>query len=348
VATPVTVPAGSISGIFTATAGTISASQTATVTAVLNGAAKTVALTLRTTIKVATASTSATPKAALQSSPVGIAGQRVVVDRPGSTPPGSMPDGVPAGAPAISAGGIVNAASYVPGGPSDGSLAQGSLFSIYGSDLGPDESVKAEGYPLPEALGGVSVRITQGSAQYDAWLVLASKGQINAILPSTVPLGAAEVAVTYNGKTSAAATITVSKISVGVFFQQVDGQNMAIAQNVRSATDHPLNLPSAPAKPGQIVILWATGMGAIMGADNAAAGAGDKTGVPVTITAGGVTAPRVYAGRQPYTAAVDNISFAVPPGIPFGCHVRVAIVAGGVEANVTMIAVTEDGSPCQQ
>jgi uncharacterized protein (TIGR03437 family) len=69
--------------------------------------------------------------------------------------------------------------------------------------------------------------------------------------------------------------------------------------------------------------------------------------VPVTITVGGVTATRVYAGRQPYTAAVDNISFAVPSGVPFGCHVPVAIVAGGVEANVTMIAVTEDGSPCE-
>jgi uncharacterized protein (TIGR03437 family) len=296
---------------------------------VLNGVAKTFTLTLQAPLKVA-AGTSTTPKAILLSSPAEIAGQRV-----------------PRGTPAISAGGVVNTASYVPGGPSEGNLAQGSLFSIYGSDLGPDESVKAEAYPLPEMLGGVSVRITQGAAQYDAWLVLASRGQINAILPSTVPVGVAEVAVTYNGKTSAPATVTVSKTSVGVFYQQVDGQEMAIAQNVRTATDHPLNLPSAPAKPGQTVILWATGMGAITGADNVAPDAGDKIDVPVTITVGGVTALRVYAGRQPYTAAVDDIYFAIPSGIPFGCHVPVAIVAGGVEANVTMIAVTEDGSPCQ-
>ena len=191
------------------------------------------------------------------------------------------------------------------------------------------------------------MQIKQGSSTYDAYLVFASKGQLNAILPSNVPIGDAQLTVTYNGKTSAPANIRIAKTSFGVFFQRVNGKDLAIAQNVASATDYPLNLPDTPAKPGQIVILWGTGLGPISGADNGAPGGGDMTGVPVTITVGGVSAARVYAGRQPETAAVDNIYFTVPAGVPYGCQVPVAITAGGVAANTTLIAITASGAVCQ-
>ena len=133
-----------------------------------------------------------------------------------------------------------------------------------------------------------------------------------------------------------------------MFFQRENGKDLAIAQNVASATDYPRNLPDTPAKPGQIVILWGTGMGPISGADNGAPGAaGDMTGVPVTITVGGVPAQRLYAGRQAETAAVDNIYFTVPAGVPYGCQVPVAIMAGGTAANTTLIAITANGARCQ-
>ncbi len=268
-----------------------------------------------------------------------VAGQNVVVNQVGGVPPGT---------PAIASGGIVDAASYAPGGPPNG-LGQGSFFSIFGTSLGPDQPIKANTYPLPSTLSGVGVKITQGSNTYDAPLVFVSATQINGIIPSNVALGNAQVTVSYNGKTSALATMLVSKTSLGVFFQVVNGNNLAIAQNVASATDYPLNLPSAPAQPGQIVILWGTGLGPENGPDNVAPGANasDLTGVPVTITVGGVTAQRLYAGRQSETAGVDNIYFKVPAGVPFGCNVPVAITAGGIAANTTTIAISADGSPCQ-
>jgi uncharacterized protein (TIGR03437 family) len=273
-----------------------------------------------------------------RSASIVMAGQMVVVNQAG---------GAVAGTPYVSAGGVVNTASYAAGGPPNGSLAQGSYFSIYGSDVGPESGIKADAYPLPKTLGGVAVRIASGSTTYDAPLVFVSKGQINAIIPSTVPVGSAKLTIVYGGKTSIEAPIIVAKTSVGVFFQRVSGKDLAIAQNVASATDYPLNLPSVPAKPGQIVILWATGMGPITGKDDGAPGGGDMASVPVTITVGGIAAPRLYAGRQPETAAVDNIYFTVPSGISYGCQVPVAVTAGGVVANTTYIAITADGSPCQ-
>jgi uncharacterized protein (TIGR03437 family) len=55
----------------------------------------------------------------------------------------------------------------------------------------------------------------------------------------------------------------------------------------------------------------------------------------------------LYAGRQPDTAAVDNIYFTVPSGTTPGCYVPVVITAGGLPANNTVIAITADGSPCK-
>ena len=268
-----------------------------------------------------------------------VAGQYVVVNQAG---------GVPAGTPSISTGGIVNAASYATGGPPNG-LAQGSFFSIFGTSLGPDQPVKASGYPLPTSISGASVQVIQGGTTYNAPLVFTSATQINGIIPSNVPLGNAQVTVTFNGKTGLAAPLLVSKTSTGIFYQAVNGSNRGIAQNVASATDYPLNLPSAPAKPGQIIVLWATGLGPVNGPDNAAPGtnARDMTETPVTITVGGVAAQRNYAGRQSETAGVDNIYFTLPANVPLGCNIPVVISAGGVAANTTTLAISADGSPCQ-
>ena len=269
-----------------------------------------------------------------------VAGQNVVVNQD-AAPVAPVP-----GTPAVAAAGVVNTANYAPGGPPNGSLAQGSFFSIYGSDLGPANFVQATSYPLPTALGGVAVKVNAGGGSYDAYLVFASKGQINAVLPSTVPTGSAQVVVTYNSKSSDPVAITVARTSLGLFYQPIGGKNFAIAQNVNSATDYPLNLPAVPAKPGQIVILWGTGLGPIGTADNISPGGGDMPSVPVTIQVGGVAAPRIYAGRQPQTAAVDNVYFTVPANAPLGCQVPVVVSAGGIAANTVNIAISADGSQC--
>jgi hypothetical protein len=163
-----------------------------------------------------------------------------------------------------------------------------------------------------------------------------------------VPPGTAQVTVSYNGLTSAPANITISPTSLGIFFQAVGAANVAVAQNVRTATDYPLNTPSSPAKPNQIVIIWGTGMGPINGPDNVAPGAngGDMPNVPVSITVGGLPAQRLYAGRQAESAGVDNIYFTLPANVQLGCNVPVAITANGIAANTTTIAISADGSPC--
>ncbi len=255
----------------------------------------------------------------------------------------SLTVGAPiAGTPVIA--GITNAASFTPGTAPYG-IAQGSYFAIFGDSLGPVSGLKVAALPIPTTLANTRVVITSGGQTFAAYLVYVSKTQINAILPSTVPLGIARLTVIAGGVTSAPVPFNVTATQVGLFSYL----NSAIAQNVNSPTDYPLNGPATPAKPGQIMLLWATGMGALGGPDDVAPGtnAADMVNVPVSILVGGLPAQRLYAGRQSEAAGVDVIYFTVPAGVTSGCQVPVQIVAGGQPANAATIAITADGSSCK-
>ena len=67
--------------------------------------------------------------------------------------------------PQISYRGVLNAADFLPAGLPGGSIARGSIFSIFGANLGPANS-PALAFPLSTTLGGVSARVT-GSSPVD-------------------------------------------------------------------------------------------------------------------------------------------------------------------------------------
>ncbi len=243
-------------------------------------------------------------------------------------------------APAIAPGGIVNAASNRAG-----TIARGSFFTIYGANLGPAAYQQVQGYPIPDTMGGVTVTVSQGGYSRRAFLHFVSAPQINAILPSDVPLGDVQITVANNGNVSSTSTVTVANTSFGVF-STASGPGPGIVQNYNSATDQPLNLASFPLKPKQIAVLWGTGLGPIQTGDNNPPPGGDLA-VPVTVTVGGKQANRLYSGRAPSFAGVDNIYFEVPADAPPGCSVPVQITAGGVVSNTVRVAISPDGARCQ-
>src|SRR5580698_6832343 len=78
--------------------------------------------------------------------------------------------------------GTVNAASLAPPGLPNGPIALGSVFSVFGENLGPAQS-PALSFPLSPTLGGVSLSITQSGATTQAYPLYVSPGQINAVMP---------------------------------------------------------------------------------------------------------------------------------------------------------------------
>ena len=249
-------------------------------------------------------------------------------------------------APNISPGGIVNAASYTGAGAPGSGIAQGALFSLFGKDLGPSLGVTAQAFPLGKSLAGISVQVNSRNTTFDAIPVFVSSGQINAILPSNTPTGTAQMTVRYNGIPSRPAAILVVANNIGLFSVNSNGTGPAVIQNYAAGGTLPLNSKSAPAKPGQVVILYGTGLGAGLNPDDVAPLAGDLN-IPLEIFVGGKLAKKYYSGRSPCCSGLDQITFTLPDDVPVGCYVPLQLRTHGSEpSNVVTLAITSDGSGC--
>jgi hypothetical protein len=84
---------------------------------------------------------------------------------------------IAAAQPQIAPGGVVNSASNAPVGWPNSSIAQGSIFAIYGSKLGPPSSPALQ-YPLLTTLVGVSVQIHSGGVMLNAVPIFAGPDQV--------------------------------------------------------------------------------------------------------------------------------------------------------------------------
>ncbi|HYL73572.1 MAG TPA: hypothetical protein VEU96_05175 [Bryobacteraceae bacterium] len=241
--------------------------------------------------------------------------------------------------------GVINAASFMPGGLPAGSIARGSLFSIFGRVLGPSSS-PALAFPLSTTLGNVSISVTQGATTVAAIPVFVSPGQINAIMPSNAPLGQVTMRVVNGNFKTPPISVRVVTDSFGIFSVNPGGLGPGVMQNFVSASSTPVNTPTVAAQPGQTIILYGTGLGAGLNADNVAPQAGNLA-TKTEVFVGGQIAATQYTGRSPCCAGLDQIVFQVPQNAPLGCWVPVQIrTSGTTVSNTVTMAISSDGSPC--
>ena len=236
----------------------------------------------------------------------------------------------------------VNAASYAPFGLPNGAIARGSVFTVFGENLGPAQS-PALSFPLSSTLSGVSISLTQNGVVTQAFPIYVSEGQINAVMPSTLTAGLATLRLTYQSKKSNAVTIQIANSSPGIFAVSNGGYGPGVVYNYVSQSNQPINSLAAPAAPGQVVTIWGTGLGPVTFPDNVAPTPGNIS-TQVTITIGGQPATVAYSGRTPCCAGIDQIVATVPKNAPLGCWVPVSIKAGGVVSNNATIAIAAKGA----
>jgi uncharacterized protein (TIGR03437 family) len=257
---------------------------------------------------------------------------------------GACPAG-PSASPSITAGAVVNAASFVHSALPSGAIGRGAIFSLFGRNLGPTQLVTATRFPLALELGCVSVKVTLGATTLDAIPLAAIETQVNAIMPSNAPLGEATITVTFNGRSSAAQRVRIVESSFGFFTVNQTGGGPAVVQNFESQTSVPLNSPRRPLRRGQRGIAYGSGLGGISTADNQPAPGGEPR-VSVELLIGNRRAIVEYAGRTPGFAALDQINFITPEDAPLGCYVPMVARIGGVTTNTVTIAISDDPSRC--
>jgi uncharacterized protein (TIGR03437 family) len=241
----------------------------------------------------------------------------------------------------VVAGAAVNSASYLHPGLPNGKLAQGVLFIVFGSGIGPAALEQASAYPLETRLAGTSIRVTVGGTAVDCPMVYAFATQLAAILPSTTPVGAGTLIVTYNGQSSAPLAIEVAASAFGIYSLNQSGQGPGImVEPVGNVT----NTLVTPAQEGQFLDIWGTGLGAAAADDKPAPG--DLAHLNVEAFVGGAEAQVVYRGRSGCCAGVDQVRIVVPAGAR-GCHVPVYLVVDGAPSNFVTMSVAPAGSLCE-
>jgi uncharacterized protein (TIGR03437 family) len=237
---------------------------------------------------------------------------------------------------------VENSASFQPPELPAGAIAQGSIFTLWGTGLGPASCSQAPAFPLPTVMCGVSLAVTvNGASSSPIFLGIYNGGQqINAILPSSTPTGTGTVTATYNNQTSAIYPIQVTDAAFGSFTANGEGFGQA------SVTDgnYVLNTIIHPLHPGDVGILWGTGLGAISASDALTPPVGN-VGSPTVYVGSTALAPvtqLLYAGRSGSWPGLDQINFIVPPGVN-GCYVPIAVQTNGDVGNIGTIAVAPAG-----
>jgi uncharacterized protein (TIGR03437 family) len=251
----------------------------------------------------------------------------------------------PPSKPIIKPGGVISSAAF--GGFSD--ISPGSWIEIYGSNLSATtrgwSSADFTGSNAPTSLDGVKVTI----AGHPAFVDYVSPGQVNALVPSDLPAGPAELVVSGPTGTSDPYIVAVQSVEPGLLSPssfQVGGTQYVAALSadfqtfILPAGAIP-GVPSRPAKPGETIILYGVGFGGVTPSLTAGTLVSQQNALsaPIEIRFGNVPAKLSYDGLAPGATGLYQFDVVVPdvpdnPAVPLTFS-----LAGAMPAQSLYIAV---------
>ncbi len=237
--------------------------------------------------------------------------------------------------------GVANGASFAP---LPHPVCPGAIVSLFGAALGRD-TLSAGALPLPSALGGVSVTVEALAAP----LFYVSPGQVNVQVPFGLrragdpKVRAVTIQLNTAGGQSNAVKVPLAATCPGIFSYD-DGRSPD--RGVILHADFTLVTPEKPARPGETVILYVTGLGELTPAvpGGAAAPASPPARAldsPLLVFFGGEPASGLlFAGGAPGFAGLYQVNVVVPAAVPVGPNVPVAIFTGNAFTDLVDIPIS--------
>lgn len=233
-------------------------------------------------------------------------------------------------APEFTAAGVSNAATG-----ETGPIAPGEIISIYGRNLGPEESAG----PVLDSMTRLSTAVENTVVLFNGdpgAILFTGPGQINVVAPESIR-GASEVTVQVGryGIPSARVRLAVDTFSPGLFAYTVAGRRYAAALTSSGTVQG----PGIPLERGKPAIFFATGLGLPAGqsADSVPARATETALRPV-LSIGGKQARLLYAGASPgFTAGLSQLNVLVPDDAPVGGAVEVTLEGRRSEPKVYVV-----------
>lgn len=213
--------------------------------------------------------------------------------------------------PLVSANSVTNAAR-----PFTSGLPLGGIATLFGKGItNVTGIVSATSMPLPAEISGTSVILNGIRAPLLAVANVDGKEQVNFQVPSNLapPL---VLRVSNNGSQSFPILVPISRSLPGIF--TIDGTRGAI---LHSADFRPVT-PSDPAAKGEVVVIYATGLGPVQpdpGLGNPASDAPlSVTTDTVSATVGGATSEVLFSGLAPGFVGLNQVNIRIPDDAPSG------------------------------
>jgi uncharacterized protein (TIGR03437 family) len=200
--------------------------------------------------------------------------------------------------------GVVNAGSWAP---FTAGIAPGEYIALVGTGLAPEGLPVASTVPFPTTLGPVQVMINGVAAP----IYYATPTLIEAIVPYETTGSIAQIQVINDGTTSNTVTTFVGLTAPGVFTQNQNGLGYG---SIQHSADYSLVTPSNPAQPGETLLVYLTGLGAVNPSvgDGAAAPSALPTTNTITASIGGASATVSFSGLAQDAVALYQVNVVVP------------------------------------
>jgi uncharacterized protein (TIGR03437 family) len=222
------------------------------------------------------------------------------------------------GQPGIGQNGVVNSASQIPPTLPGGAIARGALFTVTGVRLG-------------SSAGKTTVAISRQGVSLPVQVISLQPKKLEALMPSTAPLGSNDLTITVDGRESRPFPVEVVAFNPGIFSRDLEGWGAGRIDNLDAAGKRSDNSLTNPAHPGQRVTLATTGMG----------GAKEATVVV------GIRPVKGQTSSGGARNGEERLTFDVPADAPSGCWVPVYLQAGPLRAsNVVTMSIQKGAGHC--
>ncbi|MFN7993661.1 MAG: hypothetical protein U0Q18_08680 [Bryobacteraceae bacterium] len=208
-------------------------------------------------------------------------------------------------------------------------FAPGELVEIYGTNLSKVTG-DLSGWPggsLPQVFNGVSVTLGGQAGR----ILYVSPFQVDAAFAFETPTGSQALTLNNGNGDSAPMSINVQAIAPAIYPIVFKNANFSLIGS------------SNPAKAGDVIVLYATGMGqttpVLTTGEVVPAGPPFFNTAPVTVSIGGKNAGVIYSiAAPPYVAGLYQMAVTVPSGLGPGT-VAIVASAGGLNSNTVSIPV---------
>jgi uncharacterized protein (TIGR03437 family) len=230
--------------------------------------------------------------------------------------------------------GIVNAANNVP---MTAQYSPGEVVTLYGSAFTTQTATASA--PFPASLGGVTVNISFTDSSGKAVATTApvyfvSPGQVSAVIPFNAPTNGSLLTFSVSNGATKSNDVSVysGPASPGIFTVPTGG----IGSGAILHPDFTLVSAASPAKSGETIQIYLTGLGAVSGT-TAAGAPGPSTTLASTIlpidvavidaNGSGHSGKVTFSGLAPGLGGLYQVNVTLPTGLPAG-SLTISVYAG--------------------